>query len=66
VNATARIVAAWRWLRELGRLIVGVPSYEAYVAHMRAQHPDVAPMTYEAFFENRLQARYGRGRSRCC
>ena len=57
---------AWRWLRELGRLIVGVPNYEAYVAHMRAQHPDVAPMTYEAFFENRLEARYGKGRSRCC
>lgn len=66
MNAAASVQSAWRWLRELGRLIVGVPSYEAYVTHMRAQHPDAAPMTYEQFFENRLEARYGKGRSRCC
>ncbi|HJT97553.1 MAG TPA: CstA-like transporter-associated (seleno)protein, partial [Rhodanobacteraceae bacterium] len=46
----ARLRAAWIWLRELGRLIVGVPSYEAYVTHMRAQHPGATPMTYEQFF----------------
>ena len=40
--------------------------YDLYVAHMRRMHPDTPPMTREAFFANRLEARYGRGASRCC
>ena len=58
--------AAWRWLVQTGRLIVGVPDYDLYVAHLRRRHPDRTPMTREAFFADRVQARYGRGSSRCC
>lgn len=58
--------AAWRWAACTARLAVGVPDYDVYVAHMRRMHPDVAPMDPAAFFAERLQARYGKGRSRCC
>jgi len=61
-----RLRGVWRWLAQTGRLIVGVPDYDLYLAHMRRTHPDRVPMTREAFFANRLQARYARGTSRCC
>ncbi|MFZ5638093.1 MAG: YbdD/YjiX family protein [Pseudomonadota bacterium] len=61
-----RLRALWRFLAQTGRLIVGVPDYDLYLAHMRRTHPDRAPMTREAFFAERMQARYGRGASRCC
>jgi uncharacterized short protein YbdD (DUF466 family) len=56
----------WRLLVQTGRLIVGVPDYDLYLAHMQRTHPDTAPMSREAFFAERMQARYGRGASRCC
>jgi uncharacterized short protein YbdD (DUF466 family) len=56
----------WRILVQAARLAVGVPDYDAYVAHMRARHPEREPMDRAAFFAERMQARYGRGRSRCC
>lgn len=61
-----RLRALWSFLAQTGRLIVGVPDYDLYLAHMRRTHPDKAPMNREAFFANRLEARYGRGASRCC
>ena len=60
------IAEAWRWLERTARLAIGVPDYDAYVAHVRAHHPDHKPMSREAFFVERMQARYGKGRSRCC
>jgi uncharacterized short protein YbdD (DUF466 family) len=62
----ASFADARRAARETARLAIGVPDYDAYVVHMRAQHPGQAPMTHEAFCVERMQARYGRGRSRCC
>ncbi len=56
----------WQLLAQTGRLIVGVPDYDLYLAHMRRTHPDAAAMSREAFFANRIEARYGRGASRCC
>lgn len=61
-----RARAAWALLVQTGRLIVGVPDYDRYVAHVRRVHPEATPMNREDFFANRLQARYGRGASRCC
>lgn len=56
-----------RRVGETARLAVGVPDYDAYVAHVRARHSDATPMTYEAFFRERQAARYGgKGRFRCC
>lgn len=60
------IGAAWRWLARAARLAVGLPDYEAYVDHLRRAHPDRVAMSREAFAIERMEARYGRGRSRCC
>ena len=48
------------------RRIIGVPDYDAYVAHQRACHPDDAPITREAFAQYALARRYERPGSRCC
>ncbi|MFD2233073.1 YbdD/YjiX family protein [Phaeospirillum tilakii] len=58
--------AAARILRQAGRLMVGVPDYDAYVIHQMTQHPDAPIMSYEEFFRDRQQARYGGGVARCC
>ena len=57
---------AWSALVRTARLAVGVPDYDAYVAHVRAHHPGGVPMDRATFFGERLRARYGRGRARCC
>lgn len=51
------------------RLMVGVPDYDAYVAHRRRAHPGEPVMSYEDFFRERQASRYGEGGgkiSRCC
>lgn len=59
---------AGRYLAQGLRLMVGVPDYGTYCRHMAVNHPDQPVMSYEAFFVERQQARYGgRGRmGRCC
>jgi uncharacterized short protein YbdD (DUF466 family) len=56
----------WHAAARAARLAIGIPDYEAYVAHMRERHPGGQPMDRGSFFLERMQARYGRGRSRCC
>lgn len=56
----------WRLAVSAARLAIGVPDYDTYVEHLRRHHPEREPMSYEAFFAERLAARYGKGRSRCC
>ena len=54
-------------LRETALLMVGVPSYAAYRAHMAERHPNHPPMDERTFFRDRQQARYGaKGGGRCC
>jgi uncharacterized short protein YbdD (DUF466 family) len=60
------VTKAGRYLTQSLRLMVGVPSYDNYLAHMAATHPDQTPMNYEAFFRERQQARYGSQEGRCC
>ena len=48
------------------RAMMGAPDYERYLAHVRARHPDVEPLSREAFVRERLEARYSRPGSRCC
>ncbi len=55
-----------RSLAQSLRLMVGLPDYDAYLSHMARTHPETAPMSYEAFFRERLEARYGGGKGRCC
>ena len=61
-----RLRRVWERAAQTARLAVGMPDYDAYVAHVRQRHPDAAPMTREEFFRERQAARYGRGSSRCC
>jgi uncharacterized short protein YbdD (DUF466 family) len=59
--------ALGRRLTETANLMVGVPDYDTYVAHMAARHPGTEAMTREAFFRERQAARYGAGGNlRCC
>jgi uncharacterized short protein YbdD (DUF466 family) len=51
---------------EIVRRIIGVPDYDTYVAHMKAKHPECAPMTKDEFAQQRMQDRYSRPGSRCC
>lgn len=54
-------------LRDAGRLMVGIPDYDAYVAHHRIHHPHEPEMSFEQFFRDRQEARYGgRNGGRCC
>ncbi len=56
-----------RYLGHTARLMVGVPNYDNYVAHAQANHPELPVMTYEEFFRNRQEARYGgKNGGRCC
>lgn len=55
-----------KYLGQAARLMVGVPDYETYVAHMKQTHPDLPAMTYEEFFRNRQEARYAGGVGKCC
>jgi uncharacterized short protein YbdD (DUF466 family) len=61
-----RLMDGWRAVARSARLAVGIPDYDAYVAHLHHRHPGRAPMDRDAFFRERMQARYGSGRSRCC
>ena len=53
--------AAW-----MIRRVIGAPDYAAYLAHVRRAHPDLAPLTQEAFVRDVLARKYERPGSRCC
>nr|WP_298135912.1 YbdD/YjiX family protein [uncultured Pseudomonas sp.] len=58
-----------KYLGQAARMLVGMPDYDTYVEHMRNTHPEQTPMSYEAFFRERQDARYGAGKGRpirCC
>ncbi len=53
--------------RQAAEAMVGLPDYDAYLAHMRARHPEAEPLSRDAFFRNRQSARYGtNGALKCC
>ena len=52
--------------RQAARLMVGVPDYDAYVAHRREHHPDEPVMSYAEFFRERQDKRYAGNRMRGC
>ena len=62
------LAQAGKYLGQSMRLMVGLPEYDTYLAHMERTHPDQAPMDYEAFFRERQEARYGGAGKRggCC
>ena len=48
------------------RRIIGAPDYAAYVAHLRAHHPEREPLCERDFVAERLSARYEKPGARCC
>lgn len=46
-------------------LLVGMPSYDKYVEHMRLHHPDKIPKTQKEFFKEALENKYGAGSAKC-
>ncbi len=60
-----RLTLLWRGAGQTARLMIGVPDYQTYVEHVRLTHPETPPMSYEAFFRSRMEARYA-GRARGC
>ncbi len=61
-----RAAAMLRRIGQTARLMIGLPDYDGYRAHMASHHPDARPMTRAEFVAERQAARYGRGGSRCC
>lgn len=60
---------AKKYLGQAAKMLIGIPDYDNYVEHMQTNHPDKPYMTYEEFFRERQQARYGgdgKGGMRCC
>ncbi|WP_185900148.1 KCU-star family selenoprotein [Campylobacter sp. MIT 99-7217] len=48
-------------------LLVGMPSYDKYVEHMKTKHPEKEILSRREFFKEALEARYGGGSGmRCC
>ena len=60
------LAQAGKYLGQSLRLMVGLPEYDTYLAHMERTHPDQTPMSYEEFFRERQEARYGGSRAGCC
>lgn len=64
-----RVKLAWRRTVVAARLMLGVPDYDAYVAHRKAHHPGEPVMSYVEFFRERQNARYAVDKGRfkgCC
>ena len=68
-TALGRVQGVLRCLCDGARLMVGVPRYEDYVAHMARTHPGKPVMSYAEFVRDRQAARFGGaggGGLRCC
>ena len=61
-----RWLLLWRRAVQMARSTIGVPDYNAYLAHCRLHHPELAPMSYTEFFNERQAARYRGTGGRCC
>ena len=51
----------WRWLRA----VTGDDAYEQYLRRHERVHPDVPPLSREAFFESQLLQKWS-SVNRCC
>jgi uncharacterized short protein YbdD (DUF466 family) len=58
-----------RLVAQTANLMVGLPDYDAYVAHRQDTHPHEPVMTQTEFFRERQESRYASKRGgafRCC
>lgn len=64
-----RIITILSYRKQFVSLLVGVPSYDTYVAHMRKHHPEDPVKPRKEFFCEAQDERYnakGGKVSRCC
>jgi uncharacterized short protein YbdD (DUF466 family) len=60
---------ALKQIAQTARLMVGVPDYDYYAAHRRAEHPGEPVMSRSEFYRERTERRFGGGANRigrCC
>ena len=55
-----------RGLRRAYRQIIGIPDYEAYLAHISEHHPGERALSRQAFCAQAIDRKYGKGGPRCC
>jgi uncharacterized short protein YbdD (DUF466 family) len=60
------VIGRVRSILAVVRRVVGVPDYDAYVAHVHAHHPDATPLGKQAFMQKCWEDRYTRPGNRCC
>lgn len=63
------VINMWRHRKQFISLLVGVPSYEKYVAHMKQNYPNEQVLSRKQFFAEAQEARFnakGGKISRCC
>ena len=61
-----RLRTGLRRIAAVLRTIVGVPDYDRYAAHMRAEHPGAELLSPAAFFTRRLSDRFEKPGGKCC
>ena len=64
--AAAGLRGAWDRARWWVRQLTGEGRYDAYLAHHRAHHPDVDPMTEREFWRDEYAKQDANPGSRCC
>lgn len=66
LSTASDVLQAGRYMaRGVRQQLIGA-DYGAYLAHMARTHPDQEPLSYEAFFRERQEARYSSRTGRCC
>ncbi len=61
----SNLIQIYRRSDRFFHLLVGMPSYDKYVEHMRQNHPDKIPKSQSEFFKEAMEAKYGAGRNKC-
>lgn len=59
------LIQTYRRSDRFFHLLVGMPSYDKYIEHMRQNHPDKIPKSQREFFKEAMEAKYGAGRNKC-
>jgi uncharacterized short protein YbdD (DUF466 family) len=66
LEVRVRLTRLVRGTRAAAARVLGVPDYDAYLAHVAAAHPGAQPLEREQFMRERLNARYSKVGARCC
>jgi uncharacterized short protein YbdD (DUF466 family) len=62
----ARLMERARSLRQAYLQVFGIPDYEGYLAHMRAQHPGKPVLSEREFAARAIERKYTLRGPRCC